>query len=148
MIYVSPQILEIFLVDILKTTFWMENLTQRWTQLGPFFLKSAQLFRFSEKNREVKYPASTKPPLSWKMYPEIYSKIILFAKRSILNIWQCSEYFCFDNYTVICKVNLCYLLHKHIQNSGIFRTLFIQVYAYTFKHIQHNCAYSRMLRHY
>ena len=43
----SPQqsILEFFLQGTLRTTFWMENLTQRWTQsAGPFFPKSGYLF--------------------------------------------------------------------------------------------------------
>ena len=34
------KILEFFLLDTLKTTFWMEILTQRWTLSGPFFPKS------------------------------------------------------------------------------------------------------------
>ena len=37
-------ILVLFLLDILKTTFLIENLTQRWTQSGPFFKKSAHFF--------------------------------------------------------------------------------------------------------
>ena len=32
-------ILEFSLLDTLKTKFWIENLTQRWTQSGPFFPK-------------------------------------------------------------------------------------------------------------
>ena len=33
-----------FFLDTLKTTFWMEKLTQRWTQSGPFFQKSGRFF--------------------------------------------------------------------------------------------------------
>ena len=42
----TPQgnILTFFLLDTLKTTFWMENLTQRWRQTGPIFQK-AELWR-------------------------------------------------------------------------------------------------------
>ena len=56
-----------------------------------------------------------------------------FAKCSISNIWQCSEYACLDNCSVICTRTFCYILHiKHIQNSGIFRT----VYSCICRHIQ------------
>ena len=34
------KILELFLLDTLKTTFGMEDSTQGWRQLGPFFPKS------------------------------------------------------------------------------------------------------------
>ena len=37
-------ILEILLLDTLKTTFLMENLTQRWTQTGTFFTKLEHYF--------------------------------------------------------------------------------------------------------
>ena len=39
----NPQwnILKIFLLDTLKTTFWMTDLTQRWTQSGSFYPKKA-----------------------------------------------------------------------------------------------------------
>ena len=45
----APQgkILELFLLDTLKTTFWMEDSTQEWTQLGLFSPKSGHFFRFS-----------------------------------------------------------------------------------------------------
>ena len=51
----DPQgnILEFFLLDTLKTTFWIENLTQRWTQLGPFFPKLGHFFQFSKRAVEV-----------------------------------------------------------------------------------------------
>ena len=42
-------ILEFFLLDTLKTTFWIENLTERWTQWGPFFPKAGHFFQFSKK---------------------------------------------------------------------------------------------------
>ena len=49
----APQvnILELFLLDTLKTTFWMEDWTQEWTQLGLFFPKLGHFFRFSKKGR-------------------------------------------------------------------------------------------------
>ena len=36
----KENILELFLLDTLKSTFWMEDSTQGWTQLEPFFLFS------------------------------------------------------------------------------------------------------------
>ena len=41
--------LELFLLDSLKTTFRMENSTQKWTQLELFFPKSGHFFHFSKK---------------------------------------------------------------------------------------------------
>ena len=37
----------------------------------------------------------------------MHSAIILFAKRSVLNVCQCSKYFCLDNCSVICTGALC-----------------------------------------
>ena len=42
---------KLFLLDTLQTTFWMEDLTQVWTQLGSFFPKSGHFSRFSKKGR-------------------------------------------------------------------------------------------------
>ena len=51
----TPQriILEFFLLDTLKTTFWKENSTQRWTQSRPIFTKSGHLFGFWKRAREL-----------------------------------------------------------------------------------------------
>ena len=49
-------ILEVFLLDALKTTFWIVNLSQRWTQSGPFIPKSGHFFWFQKRQR--------RPPLS------------------------------------------------------------------------------------
>ena len=42
----APQgnILELFVLDTVKTTFQMKNLTQRWTQSVPFFPKLGHFF--------------------------------------------------------------------------------------------------------
>ena len=45
------KILKFFLLDTLKTIFGMENLTQRWTQSGPFCPKSGH-FQFSKRAGE------------------------------------------------------------------------------------------------
>ena len=39
---------EVFFLDTLKTTFQMENLTQRWTKWGPFFQKSGCFSIFNQ----------------------------------------------------------------------------------------------------
>ena len=46
----------VFVLDFLKTTFWMEDSTQRWTKLGLFFQKSGHFSRFSKKGREASFP--------------------------------------------------------------------------------------------
>ena len=46
-----------FLLDTLKITFWMENLTQKWTQLGPFFFQNKGIF-FDLKKRRDAHPLS------------------------------------------------------------------------------------------
>ena len=49
---------------------------------------------------------------------------IIFAKCSILNVWQCSECVCLGNCSIICTVNLCYVQcqthseFSHIQHSA------------------------------
>ena len=57
-------ILEIVLQDTLKTTFSMENLTQRWTQSGPLFPKSGHLFRFSKRAGEASPLSPSCAPVS------------------------------------------------------------------------------------
>ena len=42
-------IVEFFLLDTLKTTFSLENLTQRWAQSRAFFQKLGHSFRFSNR---------------------------------------------------------------------------------------------------
>ena len=41
-------ILEFFLLDTRRTTFWMQNLTQRWIQSESFFQKSGHFFDFQK----------------------------------------------------------------------------------------------------
>ena len=75
---------------------------------------------------------------------------ILFAKRSILNIRQCSEYACLNNCSVTCTVTLCLWpydlmsssLYPEILsinvNSNIFRHIHV-----IFRHIQPHCSIFR-----
>ena len=67
-----------------------------------------------------------------------HSGIILFAKRCILNVWQCSEY-ASSSITTKKFVQWPYAMFciRLIQNSGIFRTLFIQIYSCIFKDIKY-----------
>ena len=46
----APQenILDFFLLNTLKTTFWMENWTQRWTQSGLSFQGQSTVFTFQK----------------------------------------------------------------------------------------------------
>ena len=64
----------------------------------------------------------------------LHWRIILFANGFLLNIWQCSEYVCLSNLYSDLLLCTTYFI-THIQKSGIFRTLFIQVYAEIIKHI-------------
>ena len=56
---------------------------------------------------------------------------LFFTKLPFLSL-------CIDYYPVICTVSLFYVLRETIQNSGIFRTLFIQVYLGIFKHTHYH----------
>ena len=68
----------------------------------------------------------------------LHSFVIHFAKHTILNIWQCSEYFSVST-TAQSFVLWPYAMYciRHIQNPGIFSTLFLQLYVDIFNHIQH-----------
>ena len=96
---------------------------------------------------------SLKPPLPWKFSdctPAL--RHYFFAKHSILNVWQCSEYTFLNNCSVICPVTLGYVLHLahskfwHNQNS---------IYSGIYRHIQadsalfrHSCAYWKIIKAY
>ena len=47
------KILELFLLDTPKTTFWMEDSSQGWTQLGPFFQNQDTLFDLQKRAGET-----------------------------------------------------------------------------------------------
>ena len=100
----APQgsILQFFLPDILKTTFWMENLTQRLTQSWLFFKILGYFLRFSKRTGGA--PLSPLSPLvvclwvwlNMCQYPWIYLNILENAwincsdYTSLLNMPQCS----------------------------------------------------------
>ena len=79
---INPQgnMLELFLLDILKTTFWMETLIQRWTQSRLFSLKSRHLFRFSK--------GSILPPLYLRACEYGW---ICISLNILKHPWKCSR---------------------------------------------------------
>ena len=80
--------MEFFLQDTLKTTFWMENLTQRLTLSGLFFPTIRALFMSFKK--EQGRTSSIPPPLlrTWKM---VYKNVVL-KKFEILNALGLQRY--------------------------------------------------------
>ena len=53
------KIWEFFLLNNLKITPWVENLTQRWTKWGPFFFQNqGTFFNFEKKAGEASSPPS------------------------------------------------------------------------------------------
>ena len=67
------------------------------------------------------------------MVVHLHSGINLFAKFSILNVWQCSEYDCLDNCSVICTVILFTILAYSTVFSGICQH--VQLYSALFRNI-------------
>ena len=77
------------------------------------------------------------PPCHEKfLVAQLQSGIILFAKRSILNVPQCFEYICQDKCSVICKMTLCYVLHQTLSEFWHIQYCFFQVCAGISNHIQ------------
>ena len=82
-------ILEIFLLYIHKSTFLMENLTQRWTQSRPFLQKPGYFFWFSKRH----YPSSV--PVSVAQYASIFLNMPKYPWKCLNKLfWLCqaSEY--------------------------------------------------------
>ena len=101
--------------------------------------------------------------LTSPLYPEKFlvehlnSDIIPFTNHFVLNIWQCSEYVCLYNCSVICTVTLWYILHQthsefwHIKHS-VFSSICwnIQPYSVLLRHIHAYwdiTTYSGLFRH-
>ena len=81
-------ILDFFLKENLRTIFWVKNLTQWWTQSGPFFPKSEHFFLFSKKTGEAYSLLHSCAPKSVAEYEAISLNISKYP-RKILNklIW-------------------------------------------------------------
>ena len=73
--------LESFLLDTLKTTFWMENSTQRWIQSGPFFSKSGEFFSIFKKG-----PGVLVSPIPPPCAPKIVEKSHNFQRLQLFSI--------------------------------------------------------------
>ena len=77
----NPQwnILKIFLLDTLKTTFWMTDLTQRWTQSGSFYPKKAgEVYPLPRNCTPVSVAAYASISLNIPKYPwKCLSKLFL-----------------------------------------------------------------------
>ena len=84
----APQgkVLELFLLDTLKTTFWMENLTQRWIQSGPFFQNQGAFFYFQKRAGEASPPPILVARLHYASFISRYrrSRPKVFCKKSFL----------------------------------------------------------------
>ena len=72
--------LEFFLLDTPKTTFWMKDSTQGWTQLGPFFQNQGTFFDFQKRVGEAS-PTSPSPSCKLDLYD--CSFIILLFNRKL-----------------------------------------------------------------
>ena len=93
----TPQgnILESFLLNTLETTFWMENLTQRWKQSEPFFQKSGIFCRFSKRAGEVSPLPLSCAPVSVTEYASVSLNIPKYPWKYLNKLfWLCqgSEY--------------------------------------------------------
>ena len=99
--------MELFLLDTLKTSFSMEDLTQEWTQLGLFFPKWGHFFRFSNKSRGGLPPPAPPPSCAPERYFLVtYIWYILNAELYFLdNFWI--------SYEANCNLSL-FLLLKNV----------------------------------
>ena len=83
----------VFLLDTLKTLFWMENLTQSWRQSRPILPEWNHLFRFWKSAGEVSsplHPFLPHPRLSVWLNVYQYPWICL---NILENAWMnCSDY--------------------------------------------------------
>ena len=81
--------MDFFLLDTLKITIRIENLTRWWTQSGSFFVESRHFFQFSKREGEVFPLLPSCAPVSVAEYASI-SWICL---NTLVNAWiNCSDY--------------------------------------------------------
>ena len=94
----AGKLLQIFLLDILKTAFWMGHLTQRWTQSGPFFPKSRH---FERRPPLISLVAHLWVWLNMHQYHWIYLNILEIAWINgfdydhltyLTGFWRCLEF--------------------------------------------------------
>ena len=82
-------ILEFFLVDATKTIFWMENVTQGWTQSGRFFPKSGHFFWLSKQGGGGLPPPPSSAPVSVAENVSVSPNIPKCPENAWIN---CSDY--------------------------------------------------------
>ena len=98
---------------------------------GPFIL--AFLMKCLSKSPSSKTLHPSCPEKFLVAY--LHSGIVLFAKHSILNVWQCPKYVCLNNCSVISTATLCYVLHEahsefwHVQHY-VFSALLRHIHAF------------------
>ena len=93
----APQgnILEFFLLDTLKYTLWMENLTGRWAQSGSFFPKSGHFFDFQKGQGRPPFPPPSCAPVSVAEYASISLNMPKYPWKclnKLIGLCQVSEY--------------------------------------------------------
>ena len=82
----AGKIWHIFLLDTLKTTFWMEQITQWWIQPGPFFQNQDTFFYFQKRAGEASSPLILVARLHYASFISRYrrSRPKVFCKKSVL----------------------------------------------------------------
>ena len=91
-------ILEFFLLDTLKITFWTENVTQRWIQSGPFFSEIRTFLKIFKKGHGGPSPFLLFPswtPVNMDEYALLSLNIAKYLTMPglwicliILHVWQ------------------------------------------------------------
>ena len=73
--------MEFFLLDTLKTIFWMEILTQRWTLSESFFLNQSTFHDFLKRTGEAyPFPPCCEPE-SWSI-KKLFLKILQYSQKN------------------------------------------------------------------
>ena len=105
----QEKILEFFLPHTLKITFWIDNLTQRWTQSGPFSPKSGHFFRFSKRTVEASSLPCSWAPVSVAEYASVSPLHCSWASVSVAEYASISLYM--SKYFWECLNKLFWLCH-------------------------------------
>ena len=75
------KIWELFLLDTLKTTFWMENLTQKWKQSGHFLQNQGtffSIFKIGQGSLPPSHPPSCSPGM-WSSGSSTINALFYFS---------------------------------------------------------------------
>ena len=83
-------ILDFFLLDTLKITIRIENLTRWWTQSGSFFVESRHFFQFSKREGEVFPLLPSCAPVSVAEYASISLNMSKYPCKCLNKLfWLC-----------------------------------------------------------